>query len=95
MIQKEKPAMAYLDWYHELRKMLLDNYGLKIEDDIYIFAKLINDFKNQGYDAYETTNEYTTALSLRRRGNSKTILCPSPNDTMREISKMQESYLHF
>ncbi len=65
MIQKEKSAMVYLDWYYELRKMLLDNYCIKIEDDIPFFAKLINYFLIHGYDANEIINEYTTALSLR------------------------------
>ena len=59
IIQKEKPAMAYLDWYYELRKMLLT------ENEIPVFAKLINEFKNPGYDSNEIINEYTTALSLR------------------------------
>jgi hypothetical protein len=45
--------------------MLLDNYNIKIEDDITLFAKLINDFKNHGYDAAEIIDEYTTASSLR------------------------------
>ena len=33
--------------------MLLDNYEKKTIDDIPVFAKLINDFKNRGYDAYK------------------------------------------
>lgn len=45
--------------------MLLDIYGIKIEDDVPIFVKLINDFKNLGYDAYKIINEYTSELSLR------------------------------
>ena len=58
----------------------MDNYGKKTIDDVPVSAKLINDFKNPGYDANEIINEYTTALSLRERGNSKTIWCPNyPN----------------
>jgi hypothetical protein len=33
--------------------MLLDNYGKKTIDDVPVFAKLINEFKNPGYDAYK------------------------------------------
>jgi hypothetical protein len=45
--------------------MLLDNYGKKNIDDVPVFAKLFNDFKNRGYDTYKIINECITALSLR------------------------------
>ncbi len=54
--------MADPEWYFELKKMPSDNYGIKTTDDVHIFAKLINDFKNHSYDANEIINEYSTAL---------------------------------
>lgn len=96
-IQKEKSAMAYLDWYYELRKMLLDNYGIKTENDIPIFAKLINDFENHGYDDYEIIKEYTAALSLRdeaivKQANVQTLQIQ--NDAVNKTNSHLESQVN-
>lgn len=54
----------YLWWFYKLKKEIWDNYNIRT-NDISKFAKVINDFKNHNYDAYEIINEYTNALSLR------------------------------
>jgi len=61
---KEKSAMVYLKWYYELKRVLWDAYGINI-DDVQDFAKLMHDFKNNGYDAPAIIFEYNSALSLR------------------------------
>jgi hypothetical protein len=63
--EKEKYVKDYLHWFYKLKIELWDNYNIRIED-ISNFAKVIDDFKNHNYDAYEIINEYTNALSLRR-----------------------------
>jgi hypothetical protein len=65
IIKKEKYIKNYLQWFYKLKKVLWDSYNIRI-NDISNFAKVINDFKNHNYDAYEIINEYTNALSLRR-----------------------------
>ena len=46
------------------RKVLWNGYSIRIED-IDSFAKVINDFKNHRYDAYEIINEYNNVQSVR------------------------------
>ena len=65
IFKKEKYVKNFLQWFYKLKKELWDNYNIRI-NDISNFAKVINDFKNHNYDAYEIINEYTNALSLRR-----------------------------
>jgi hypothetical protein len=43
----------------------LENYAIKIEDDIQGFSQLINDFKEHGYDAAEIIKEYLRSLSIK------------------------------
>jgi hypothetical protein len=65
IIQKEKFATSYLDFFNLLKKDLLENYAIKIEDDIQGFSQLINDFKEHGYDAPEIIKEYLRSLSIK------------------------------
>ena len=65
IIKKEKYIKNFVQWFYKLKKELWDNYNIRI-NDISNFAKVIDDFKNHNYDAYEIINEYTNALSLRR-----------------------------
>jgi flagellar biosynthesis chaperone FliJ len=43
----------------------LENYAIKIEDDIQDFSQLITDFKEYGYDAPEIIKEYLRSLSIK------------------------------
>ena len=63
IIQKENYIIHYLNWFYKLKKELCDSYSIKIED-ISKFAKVINDFKNHGYDSYEIIDEYTRLSSV-------------------------------
>ncbi len=64
-LQKEKEAMAYIKWYHEIKKVLSDTYGIGIGETKDL-AKLMHDFKHHGYDASAIIWEYNSALSIRQ-----------------------------
>lgn len=51
--------------FSKLKKELYDGHGIKIEEDIQGFAKMINDFKNLDFDTSKILNEYLTSLSLK------------------------------
>jgi hypothetical protein len=57
--------MSYLRMFSELKSLLLDCYGIDTEDGLKELAKLIHDFKVNGYDPAKIINEYTSSLSLR------------------------------
>ena len=63
--QEEKYVMTFIDWFYDLKRELLENYAIKIEDDIQGFSQLINDFKEHGYDATEIIKEYLRSLSIK------------------------------
>jgi hypothetical protein len=51
--------------FSELKSLLLDCYGIDTEEGLKELAKLIHDFKVNGYDPAKIINEYTSSLSLR------------------------------
>ena len=57
--------MTFIDWFYDLKKELLENHSIKIEDDIQGFSHLINDFKEHGYDAAEIIKEYLKSISIK------------------------------
>jgi DNA-binding Lrp family transcriptional regulator len=63
--QEQKYVMTFIDWFCDLKRKLLENYAIKIEDDIQGFSQLINDFKEHGYDAAEIIKEYLRSLSIK------------------------------
>jgi hypothetical protein len=63
--QKEKFALSHIDLFSKLKKELYDGHGIKIEEDIQGFAKVINDFKNQNFDTAKILNEFLTSMSLK------------------------------
>jgi hypothetical protein len=63
--QEQKYVMTFIDWFYDLKRKLLENYDIKIEDDIQGFSQLINDFKEHGYDAAEIIKEYLRSLSIK------------------------------
>ncbi len=63
--QDEKYVMTFIDWFYDLKRKLLENYAIKIEDDIQGFSQLINDFKEHGYNATEIIKEYLRSLSIK------------------------------
>ncbi len=65
LYQKEKFVLSHIDLFSKLKKELYDGHGIKIEEDIQGFAKMINDFKNHNFDTSKILNEYLTSLSLK------------------------------
>ncbi len=63
--QEQKYVMSFIDWFYDLKRNLLENYAIKIEDDIQGFSQLIHDFKEHGYDATEIIKEYLRSLSIK------------------------------
>jgi hypothetical protein len=63
--QEQKYVMTFIDWFYDLKRNLLENHAIKIEDDIQGFSQLINDFKEHGYDAAEIIKEYLRSLSIK------------------------------
>jgi hypothetical protein len=57
--------MTFIDWFYDLKRKLLENYDIKIEDDIQGFSQPINDFKEHGYDAAEIIKGYLRSLSIK------------------------------
>ena len=56
--------MRYFKWFYNLKKELLNEYNINIED-FKIFAKIINDFKNYNFDVSKLINECIGAVSLK------------------------------
>ena len=48
IIQKEKFAISYINWFSNLEQSLQQNYNIDIKEDIQSFSQLINDFKEKG-----------------------------------------------
>ena len=65
IIQKEKFAISYINWFSNLEQSLQQNYNIDIKKDIQSFSKLINDFKQKGYYAEDILQEYLKSLSLK------------------------------
>lgn len=71
-----------------------DKYNLIIEEEYGKFAKMINDFKDQDFDASKIINEYKEIESLRQARNLiQTVIdlnSPVRNELLNEIAKLQE-----
>jgi predicted acetyltransferase len=63
--QDKKYVVTFIDWFYDLKRKLLENYDIKIENDIQGFSQLINDFKEHGYNAAEIIKEYLRSLSIK------------------------------
>jgi hypothetical protein len=61
----ERDAMSYLRMFSELKSLLFDCYGIDTKEGLKGLAKLIYDFKVNGYDPAKIIYEYTSSLSLR------------------------------
>jgi hypothetical protein len=64
IIKRERHAIYFIEWFYKLKEKLWNGNSIRIED-IDNFAKVINDFKNHRYDAYEIINEYNSVQSVR------------------------------
>ena len=75
IIQKEKIALSYINWFSNLEQSLLQNYNINIKQDIQSFCQLINDFKEKGYDADDIIQEYQkyTLLKVELKTNEDKI----------------------
>ena len=62
--KRESHAIYFIEWFYKLKEKLWNGYSIRIED-IDSFAKVINDFKNHRYDAYEIIKEYAGVQSVR------------------------------
>ena len=63
--REERDAMSYLRMFSELKSLLFDCYGIDTKEGLKGLAKLIYDFKVNGYDPAKIIYEYTSSLSLR------------------------------
>ena len=64
-LKKEKDAISHLHMFSELKRVLLDGFGINIGEGIKELAKIIHDFQENGYDANKIIDEYTNSLSLK------------------------------
>jgi hypothetical protein len=48
-----------------MKKIMLDDYSIDMDEQIQDFVQLFNEFRNHGYDPTKIIGEYTMALSLR------------------------------
>jgi hypothetical protein len=62
--EKEQYVTYYLEWFYKLREELWNRHRIRIEA-IGEFAKVINDFAAQGYDAYKIISEYNDFQSVK------------------------------
>ena len=56
--------MEVYDWYHGLKNALKENYNIPIED-VHKFARVINEFRNNGYDITYILREFWEISSSR------------------------------
>ncbi len=66
--KEEREAMSYLRMFSELKSLLFDCYGIDTEEGLKELAKLIHDFKVNGYDPAKIINEYTSS-TITQAGN--------------------------
>lgn len=62
--EKEKKAAGYFNWYERLRRELLDNYNINLEDEISLFSSIIDEFKKYGYNPQRILNEFRQIETL-------------------------------
>jgi hypothetical protein len=64
-LKKEKQVTSLLRMFSELKKVLRDGYGISIDEGIKELAKLIHDFRENGYNVKKIIDEYTDSRSLK------------------------------
>ena len=57
--------VSYFQIFLELKKVLLDAYDIDMEEAIKEVAKIIHDFKENGYDVAKIIEEYKSSQSLK------------------------------
>ena len=91
--KREKFAISYLNFFNKLKKELLENHDIKIEDDIQDFSQLLNDFKEHGYNATEIIKEYSKSLSIKLELKSSEAdlqsLQKQRNDIIKQLAELQ------
>ena len=65
LIKEKKGMVSYFQTFLELKKVLLDAYDIDIDEAIKEVAKIIHDFKENGYDAARIIEEYENSKSLK------------------------------
>jgi uncharacterized membrane-anchored protein YhcB (DUF1043 family) len=65
LIKEKKGMVSYFQMFSELKKVLLDTYDIDIEEAIKGAAKIIRDFKENGYDVAKIIDEYKSSQSLK------------------------------
>lgn len=92
LIKEKKGMVSYFQMFSELKKVLLDAYDIDIEEAIKEVAKLIRDFKENGYDAAKIIDEYESSKSLKWliSENEKKVkeLQEQRNSLLREVSSL-------
>lgn len=63
--RKESASLTYLDWYNNLKNEILNEYGIKLEEEFSSFVRVFSDFKYYDYDAHQIVKEYKQIESLR------------------------------
>jgi len=65
LIKEKKGMLSYFQTFLELKKVLLDAYNIDIDEAIKEVAKIIHDFKENGYDVARILEEYESSKSLK------------------------------
>ena len=93
-MEKEKRAVYYFKWYDSLRHELLTNYNLRLDDEISRLARIIDDFKEYGYNMFRILKDFSNIESLQQQKESiqRDIDLNSPikNDLLREINRLDD-----
>lgn len=65
VIEKEKKAYSYFNWYNTLSRHLFNRYEILLEQEIDLFARAFQDFKQYNYSVTKILSEYKIIKSLR------------------------------
>jgi hypothetical protein len=65
IIEEKRGVMSYFQTFSELEKVLLNTHGINVEEGIKELAKIIRDFKENGYDVANIIEEYRRSQSLK------------------------------
>jgi len=57
--------LQYLNWYKNLKYSLENNSGIRIEQVIDDFVRMINELKDYNFDTIEFINDYRKMKSLK------------------------------
>lgn len=68
-IQKKNRINRYYSWFENLQIELKDRFNIKIEDEIFDFVNIINDFKNYGYNIHRIISEFDYIGTLQQKRN--------------------------